>query len=218
MPLKILGTLWNEVFRKNLDDNFKYIEGKTDEQKARVDRLIIENPQPSEVVDARGSYLILGDRLNATDEHLSSVEMEVGNKASSQDIGDISTLETIDKTSLVNATNEVKSEISNHVQDTDSHLTQPQSVKIANSVQGSGERIESGTVSITFSNTSGAKLNITFSKPYTSIPNVIVSGASSDCFGYTSAVTTTGFEFWLKHYEAVAFTGSRTSSWFAVGK
>jgi hypothetical protein len=218
MPLKILGTLWNEVFRKNLDDNFKYIEEKAEEQKARVDRLIIENPQPDEVVDARGTYPILGDRLNETDEHLSSVEMEVGNKASSQDIGDIKTLETIDKTNLVGATNEVKSDITNHKQNADVHLSVIQKDLISNSVQGSGERIESGTVSITFSNTSGAKLNITFSKPFTIIPNVVVSGASSDCFGYTSAVTETGFEYWLKHYEAVAFTGSRTGAWFAIGK
>jgi hypothetical protein len=41
-----------------------------DAQKARVDALIVGTPQPSEVVDARGGFAVLRDRLNGVDTSL----------------------------------------------------------------------------------------------------------------------------------------------------
>lgn len=55
-----------EVSGETADDAQK----RSIEQLNRVDRLIHENPQPSEVVDARGEYSILRDRLNSTDSQL----------------------------------------------------------------------------------------------------------------------------------------------------
>lgn len=48
----------------------KWAEEKAIEQTERVDTLIKENPQPSEVVDARGNFPILRDRLNSVDLQL----------------------------------------------------------------------------------------------------------------------------------------------------
>ncbi|WP_062105207.1 SGNH/GDSL hydrolase family protein [Bacillus niameyensis] len=54
-----------------------------DEQLERVDRLIKENPQPSEVVDARGNHPLLGDRLDSFTSQLADKanEDEVRKKA-----------------------------------------------------------------------------------------------------------------------------------------
>lgn len=46
------------------------------EQTERVDTLIRENPQPSEVVDARGEFPILRDRLNSTDQKLAQIALQ----------------------------------------------------------------------------------------------------------------------------------------------
>lgn len=52
----------------------KWAEEKAIEQTERVDTLIKENPQPSEVVDARGNFPILRDRLNSVDSQLAQVD------------------------------------------------------------------------------------------------------------------------------------------------
>lgn len=59
----------------------KWAEEKAIEQTERVDTLIKENPQPSEVVDARGNYPILRDRLNSVDSQLAQTALEIGNKS-----------------------------------------------------------------------------------------------------------------------------------------
>lgn len=66
--VKVRGALAAGVaksFNKSKDAEHRSIE-----QTDRVDRLIRENPQPSEVVDARGNHNLLGERLNATDAQL----------------------------------------------------------------------------------------------------------------------------------------------------
>jgi hypothetical protein len=168
--------------------------------------------------DLKNDPRYLEPRMNELEVNMSNVEGNLQNKADAQSLGDLSTLETTEKTSVVGATNEVKNDITNHLNNTSVHLSTTQKDRISNSIQGTGERTEAGTVSINFNNSSSAKINVTFAKPFTSIPNVVVSGGNGDCFGYTNAVTTTGFEFWLKHYEGVAFTSNRTSSWIAMGK
>ena len=55
----------------------KWAEEKAIEQTERVDTLIKENPQPSEVVDARGNYPILRDRLDSVDSRLAQTKDEV---------------------------------------------------------------------------------------------------------------------------------------------
>jgi polygalacturonase len=65
-----LGTLFNRVFRNDLNANFDDVDADINAQKTRVDNLITGTPQPSEVVDARGTFSILRDRLNAVDTDL----------------------------------------------------------------------------------------------------------------------------------------------------
>jgi lysophospholipase L1-like esterase len=76
-----LGTLFNRMFRNDLNANFDSIDSdiKTQKtlidadlntQKTRVDNLIVGTPQPSEVVDSRGGFPVLRDRLNGVDTSL----------------------------------------------------------------------------------------------------------------------------------------------------
>ncbi len=52
---------------------------KAEAQKQRVDDLIAATPQPSEVVDARGGEVVLGNRLNKFDELLAQITLNVQN-------------------------------------------------------------------------------------------------------------------------------------------
>lgn len=78
---RTLGTFFDRIFRNDLNSNFNDIDtdikaakidfdSKVSEQKKRVDDLIVANPQPSEVQDARGGFAVLRDRLNNTDVQL----------------------------------------------------------------------------------------------------------------------------------------------------
>jgi Chaperone of endosialidase/Pectate lyase superfamily protein/Right handed beta helix region len=67
---RTLGTLFNRVFRNDLNQNFEDIDKDIQTQKKRVDDLIINTPQPSEVVDARGGHPVLRDRLDSVDVQL----------------------------------------------------------------------------------------------------------------------------------------------------
>lgn len=60
-------------------DKSKDAEERSVEQTDRVDKLIRENPQPSEVVDARGNHQLLGDRLNSVDSQLAQTNQQVSN-------------------------------------------------------------------------------------------------------------------------------------------
>jgi hypothetical protein len=73
-----LGTLFNRVFRNDLNANFDAVDAdinvaksealaNVNAQKTRVDNLIIGTPQPSEIVDARGGFSVLRDRLDSID-------------------------------------------------------------------------------------------------------------------------------------------------------
>lgn len=65
-----LGTLFNRVFRNTLNANFDAVDADINAQKTRVDNLITGTPQPSEIVDARGTYTVLRDRLDVVDDSL----------------------------------------------------------------------------------------------------------------------------------------------------
>lgn len=70
--------------RNKLNQNFEEQRKKIDEQKDRVDKLIINNPQPSEIIDARGKFRLLRDRLEAmgTDIDSKATRAELENKLS----------------------------------------------------------------------------------------------------------------------------------------
>jgi hypothetical protein len=80
-PYKQLGVKLDRDYRNALNDNFKDIEtdlvtekqrvdNALSEQKDRVDTLITEVEQPSEVVDSRGGFTVLRDRLDDSDTQL----------------------------------------------------------------------------------------------------------------------------------------------------
>jgi hypothetical protein len=76
---KTFGSRFDRVHRNDLNANFADIETDINAQKTRVDDLIIGTPQPSEVVDSRGGFPVLGDRL----EDLSS---SLAQKASKEEV------------------------------------------------------------------------------------------------------------------------------------
>jgi hypothetical protein len=61
---KTFGSRFDRVHRNDLNANFAAVEADINVQKGRVDDLITGNPQPSEVVDSRGGFPVLGERLN----------------------------------------------------------------------------------------------------------------------------------------------------------
>jgi hypothetical protein len=69
-PYRNLGAKMDRLFRNNANDNFIDIESDLKEQKTRVDNLITGTPQPSEVVDSRGGFPVLRDRLASVDSQL----------------------------------------------------------------------------------------------------------------------------------------------------
>ncbi|MCM3600625.1 hypothetical protein M3175_07770 [Robertmurraya korlensis] len=67
---RVLGSLLDRVFRNNLNANFDDVDADIQAQKKRVDDLIIANPSPSEVQDARLGFPVLRDKLVDVDEQL----------------------------------------------------------------------------------------------------------------------------------------------------
>jgi hypothetical protein len=61
---KTFGSRFDRVHRNDLNANFAAVEADINAQKGRVDDLITGTPQPSEVVDSRGGFPVLGERLN----------------------------------------------------------------------------------------------------------------------------------------------------------
>jgi hypothetical protein len=76
---KPLGVPFDRTFRNNLNENFITLDGEVGKQKQRVDNLITEVEQPSEVVDARGEAPVLRDRLDG-------VDLELAEKAKQSDL------------------------------------------------------------------------------------------------------------------------------------
>jgi hypothetical protein len=61
---RTLGTFLDRIFRNDLNANFNDVDVDIKAQKKRVDDLIVGTPQPSEVVDSRGGFPVLRDRLD----------------------------------------------------------------------------------------------------------------------------------------------------------
>jgi hypothetical protein len=77
---KTFGSRFDRVHRNDLNANFAAVEADINAQKGRVDDLIIGTPQPSEVVDSRGGFSVLGERLN----NLSSSVAQIATNAQTQ--------------------------------------------------------------------------------------------------------------------------------------
>lgn len=70
---RVFGSLLDRVFRNNLNANFEDVDADIKAQKERVDDLIIANPSPSEVQDARLGFPVLRDKLVDVDAQLADV-------------------------------------------------------------------------------------------------------------------------------------------------
>jgi lysophospholipase L1-like esterase len=99
---KTFGSRFDRVHRNDLNANFAAVEADINAQKGRVDDLIIGTPQPSEVVDSRGGFPVLGDRLE-------SISSTVAQKVSKGEIvsADLKTLNESDRLGLANLKQEV---------------------------------------------------------------------------------------------------------------
>jgi hypothetical protein len=62
-----LGSAFDRIFRNTLNKALDDVDVDIKVQKKRVDDLIVGNPQPSEVVDSRGGFPVLKDRLDGLD-------------------------------------------------------------------------------------------------------------------------------------------------------
>jgi hypothetical protein len=76
---KTLGINLNRDYRNDLNQNFEDIDVDIKGVDSRVSNIIKENPQPSEVVDARGTFPILKDRLDDTAAQLADNTSQVNN-------------------------------------------------------------------------------------------------------------------------------------------
>ncbi|MEH7237318.1 hypothetical protein [Bacillus sp. JJ1562] len=74
---RTLGTSLNRDFRNNLNANFNDIDTDIKAQRKRVDDLIVGNPQPSEVIDARLGFPLLSDKLEDVDAQLAQTTQKV---------------------------------------------------------------------------------------------------------------------------------------------
>jgi hypothetical protein len=66
-----LGIVFDRIFRNTLNKALDDVDTDIQAQKKRVDDLIVGTQQPSEVVDSRGGFPVLGDRLNDVTSKLS---------------------------------------------------------------------------------------------------------------------------------------------------
>jgi hypothetical protein len=80
---KTFGSRFDRVHRNDLNANFAAVEADINVQKDRVDDLITGTPQPSEVVDSRGGFPVLGERLNDLSSSLAQ-NMKLTNKLNGQ--------------------------------------------------------------------------------------------------------------------------------------
>lgn len=83
-----LGSAFDRIFRNTLNKALDDVDTDIQAQKKRVDDLITKVPQPSEVVDSRGGFPVLGDRLNDLTTNLAQkaeqnyVDQQIANVAS----------------------------------------------------------------------------------------------------------------------------------------
>jgi lysophospholipase L1-like esterase len=122
-----LGTLFNRVFRNDLNANFDNVDADIKTQKTRVDNLIVGTPQPSEVVDARGGAVVLSDRLDGVDSSLAEnailkkgkkfptntlIKIRLGQISKGVCIGDSITYGTLDGTNEVSYPLQLQEQVS----------------------------------------------------------------------------------------------------------
>lgn len=77
---KSLGVSFDRAFRLDLNNNFIDIDTDIQSQNERVNDLIKGTPQPSEVVDARGGYPVLRERMNNVDKQFAETGTQLNNK------------------------------------------------------------------------------------------------------------------------------------------
>lgn len=78
--------------------------------------------------------------------------------------------------------------------------------------------VQAGTVSITFAAVGSTSSPVTFPVPYPSVPVVVVTAKDASIFvPGAMAVTTTGFNANLRHYDNTAQSVTVTANWIAVG-
>jgi hypothetical protein len=68
-----LGSAFDRIFRNTLNKALDDVDTDINAQKKRVDDLITGTPQPSEVVDARGGFPVLRDRLEDVTSSLAQI-------------------------------------------------------------------------------------------------------------------------------------------------
>ncbi|NYE07277.1 hypothetical protein F4694_004062 [Bacillus niacini] len=76
-----LGSAFDRIFRNTLNKALDDVDTDIQAQKKRVDDLIVGTPQPSEVVDSRGGFPVLGDRLNDLTSNLAQSAKQLNNIA-----------------------------------------------------------------------------------------------------------------------------------------
>ena len=72
MARREIDAFWDRKMRNNLNENFKELYDKDDNIQQQVNDLVLESGGDSnlEVVQARGGYRVLNDRLDAVDSQL----------------------------------------------------------------------------------------------------------------------------------------------------
>lgn len=103
-PYRSLGSLLDRIFRNNLNDNFSDIQSDFEDHKSRIDNIVASTGNSNtEIVDARGTFGVLKDRLDNSDASLAE-------KATKGQITstDLSISSNSDKIKLINLADEVK--------------------------------------------------------------------------------------------------------------
>src|SRR5690625_777198 len=88
MARREIDAFWDRKTRNDLNENFKELYDKDDNIQQQVNDLVLESGGDSnlEVVQARGGYRVLNDRLDAVDSQLAQVTR---NKAEVKDVEEL---------------------------------------------------------------------------------------------------------------------------------
>jgi hypothetical protein len=103
---KTFGSRFDRVHRNDLNANFADVEADINAQKNRVDNLIAGTPQPSEVVDSRGGFPVLRDRLDNLSTSLAQNTKQVEGWLNVKSYGATGNGETDDYQAIQNCIND----------------------------------------------------------------------------------------------------------------